>query len=190
MRLSVIFTLVAALGVAGCIAPLPGLNEDPKTAPLSATGLDAIGAPGGYQVRNVTVTLPDLSCGGKNYPETRDAFMGGFKRVFIESWNSAIEAQRLGVITAKTPAQKKRRDYLSSHMIKWTKDAEEAMTNYEIKPTRVTADKNPYDANPAEREAYQRAACIRSAYHKGGIEGRRRAQDDVRVVLDKAPPDA
>lgn len=187
MRLSVIFTLVITLGVAGCASPLPGLSEGAKT---SSAALDTIGAPGGYQVRQVTVSIPDLSCGGKSYPETRDAFVGGFKRAYIESWNGAIEAQRLGVITAKTPAQKKRRDYLSSHMIKWTTDAQEAMTNYEIKSTRVTADKSPYDTNPADREAYQRASCIRSAYHKGSIDGRRRAQDDVRGVLDKAPPDA
>ena len=108
MRTSLLLVLVGTVGMAGCIGTLP-------TAPTKVaapTSLDAIGAPGGYQVRNVAIALPDLSCGGSAYPETRDAFIGGFKRAYIESWNAALDAKRLGVLTPKTAAQKKRRDYL------------------------------------------------------------------------------
>ena len=187
MKAPILIARLAPLLLTGCVGTLPTLGENPGTVAESRAALDVVGAPGGYQVRNLTVTLPNLSCGGKSYPETRNAFLGGFKRAYIESWNSAIEAQRLGVLTATTPAQKKRRDYLTSHMIEWTKDAQDAMTNYDVKPTRVTADIGPYNPDPAVREAYQQAACIRSAYHSGSKDGRRRAQDEVRVVLDKAP---
>jgi len=187
MKASVLIALLATLVLTGCVSTLPTLGENPGRAAESRAAVDVIGAPGGYQVRNLTVTLPNLSCGGKSYPETRNAFLGGFKRAYIESWNSAIEAQRLGVLTAKTPAQKKRRDYLTSHMIEWTKDARDAMADYEIRPTRITADNSPYDPDPAMRETYQHAACVRGAYHRGSGEGRSRAQDEVRVVLDKAP---
>ena len=185
MRTSLLLVLVGTVGMAGCIGTLP-------TAPTKVaapTSLDAIGAPGGYQVRNVAIALPDLSCGGSSYPETRDAFIGGFKRAYIESWNAALDAKRLGVMSPKTAAQKKRRDYLASHVIKPTKDAEDAMHEYETKTTRITMARSPHAGTPAEREEYRRAACVRDAYNKGSTQGGRQGDDDVRTVLNKAPPD-
>lgn len=185
MRTSLLLILLGTLGMASCIGTLPAA----PTKGAAPTSLDTIGAPGGYQVRNVPVVLPDLSCAGSAYPETRDAFIGGFKRVYIESWNAALDAKRLGVLSLKTAAQRKRRDYLASHVIKATKDAEDAMSEYETKTTRITLARSPHAGSPAEREEYRRAACIRDAYNKGSTQGGRQGDDDVRAVLNKAPPD-
>ena len=185
MKVPLLLVVAGIVGLSGCIGTLPAA----PTRASAATFLDTIGAPGGYQVRNITIVLPDLSCGGSVYPETRDGYLGGFKRAYIESWNGALDVKRLGVLTPKTAAQKRRRDFLAAHVIKPTKDSEEAMHEYETKTTRITMARSPHAGSPAEREEYRRAACIRDAYTKGSIEGGRQGDDDVRMVLNKAPPD-
>lgn len=185
MRTLVVLALSGIVGLAGCIGTLPAA----PTRVSAPTPLSTIGAPGGYQVRNVSIALPDLSCGGSTYSETRDAFVGGFKRAYIESWNAALDAKRLSVLSPKTAAQTKRRDYLASHVIKPTKDAEDAMHEYETKTTRITMARSPQAGSPSEREEYRRAACIRDAYNKGSTQGGHQGDNDVRTVLNKAPPD-
>jgi hypothetical protein len=185
MRALPIVVMFASTGVAGCIATLPL----PATNPATPASLHSIGSSGGYQVRNVSIALPDLSCGGSAYPETRGAYVGGFKRAYIESWNAALDARRLGVVVPRTAAEKKRRDYLSSHAIRATKDEQEAMHEYETKPTRVTMARSPQAGSSAEREEYRRAACVRDAYNRGSTEGGRRGDDEVRSILKRAPPD-
>lgn len=185
MRISLILALAGTIGLVGCVGTLP-------VAPSKVTAanvLETIGAPGGYRVRNVAIPVPDLSCGGRAYPETRDAFVGGFKRAYAASWNAALDAKRLGVLTPRTASETKRRDYLSSHFIRSTKDAQDAAHEYETKTTRITLARSPYAGSPAEREEYRRAACIRDAYTKGSTQGGRQGDDDVRTVLDKVPPD-
>ena len=185
MKNALTVAILACTGLAGCTGTLP-------TAPAKAVtqnSTETIGASGGYQPRNVAIALPDLSCGGSAYPETREAYVGGFKRAYIESWNAALDAKRLGVATPKSAAQKKRRDYLASHAIKATKEEQEAMHEYETKPTRVTMARSPQAGSPAEREEYRRAACVRDAYNKGSTQGGRQGDEEVRNVLNRAPPD-
>jgi hypothetical protein len=185
MRNISIVALLASTGLGGCIGTLPM----PPATSASPPSVQTIGASGGYQVRNVAIALPELSCGGTAYPETRDAYVGGFKRAYIESWNAALDARRLGVAVPKTAAQKKQRDYLFSHAIKATKEEQEAMHEYETKPTRVTMARSPQAGSPAEREEYRRAACIRDAYNRGSTEGGRQGDEEVRSILKRAPPD-
>src|SRR5258706_16389711 len=101
MNIPVNIALLGMLGIVGCATQLQELDNSSRNA---ATTLDAIGATGGYQVRNINVTLPDLSCSGKSYSEARDAFLGGFKRTYIEKWNGDIEAKRLAVMLGKNIA--------------------------------------------------------------------------------------
>jgi hypothetical protein len=199
MRDEVALVLFAiGIGAGGCAGALQGLDEDLKrtnealAAPKrgsSSASIDVIGAAGGHRVRNVPVAVPDLSCSGKAYPGAKDAFVAGFKAGYVKTWNDALSARSPVATLARTAKQKQRLAYFQSKEIKPPADAQESAYRFDIKPSRVMMEKNPKDASPSEREAYMQASCVRSAYHKGGSKGIDQAQDDVRPVIDQAPPD-
>lgn len=185
MRILLILVIVGT-GLSGCTGTLEVLNADLKNA--SSASLEVIGAPGGYQVRNITVEKPSPLCSQADsslLAEADAAFIAAVKDGYVETWNKSIAARKPAL--PRTVEQKARYSYYKSKEIKATQDIEENRHRYLHKAQNVQAQTSPY-ASRDQRERHLRAACIERAYSEGHMRGSTKAEEDVRAVISRAPP--
>lgn len=113
--------------------------------------------------------------------EADAAFVAGAKEGYIETWNKSIDART--PLLPKTAEQKARHNYYKSKEIKATRDVEENRYRFLRTAQQTQAQTN----RSADSARYLRAVCIEKAYSEGHLRGSIRAEQDLRVVIEKAP---